>query len=377
MEEQRRYQVIVFVYHYLVFSFFLVAVTLASGGAAEAWLLFLILMAVCYFVTMFRMTHENRKKKGEIQEKQNHFSTLVLSVIIVLLFVLDIEETTDFWNNFFGGLLIFIMGIGVFLLYLYVDYFHEKYLTMYANRCVSKETIHRFEGNTFLALKRGAAVAGIVIGVFFLIVISILSVNVETSAPVQQPAKVSQKEKKDSTKAAKEKKERLRELDEREKKNRSPFWEMLLKILFRVMQVLIVLLAVTGVAAIVFLLLKRLWSLRMPQFERRDLRKKMNPEGGDEYISLQPKVRKKYTFPPDNNGRIRECFSRYVLKRSDRKVDMSLTPQELLNLSCPGKEDPFSEKDKIVFRTLYEKARYSGLMCTGEEAETVRRMKNS
>lgn len=367
MDYRHRYQIIVFLCYYLCVVCFLVISALSTGGTAEAYLIFVIAMALCYFIVNFKLSHKKKKEKDPNQEKSCHMTVLGAVLAISIFFQQPEELTAGAGLTFIlGELLLFVLILGITAVYIYADYFREKYLTLHANPCVGKETIRRFEKNTGYALKRFFLFLGLGALILFFFVSAILTTEVEQEQKVQKERQVGE-----TAKPAKTKKERQKQIEEREKERRSPFLEMFLRILMRVMQVILVLVFVIGIVTVLFFLLRKFFSIRLPQFSRVEKNWEKHTDGIDEYIPLRPVSRSREEFPGDPNGKIRKYFTRYMKKKSGGKVDTSLTPQEMAETYLSGEGQPVPEEERMIVE-LYEKARYSGESCSAEEAEKVR-----
>lgn len=370
MDYRHRYHVIVFVFNYLCISCFLLMIVLAGGDTLRADLAFVILMGAGYFLVSFKMTHES-KKETEGRERLPFVRVFVVFIAGVFLSAPDVFQENQKSFGILGGLPLFVLLLGAFGTFIYAGYFHEKYLTMYSNQCVNHETIRRFEKNTRYALKKFFLVLGVGAGVLFLMATAISSADIE---PTRQERQEREQEEpvKDSTKVVNNKK-RMKQIEEQEKKQRSPFWDLFVKVITYVVQVVIVLVFVIGIVAVVFFLLRKIFGFRLPEFKRVEKVREVYSDGSDEYIPLRPNLRKRDEFPADSNGRIRRYFARYMKKKTADKVDTSLTPWEMAGEYLSGEDHELSDGDREVVE-IYEKARYSGGQCSDEEAEQMKNL---
>ncbi|MCM1244652.1 MAG: DUF4129 domain-containing protein [Roseburia sp.] len=366
MDYRHRYQIIVFLYHYLCAVCFLVVSALAADSTVRAYLIFVIAMALCYFIANFKLGHKKKTEKDPDREKHCHMTVFGAVLAVAAFFQADDFMEEKGLAFVLGELLFFVLILGITAVYIYADYFREKYLTMYANPCVGKETIRRFEKNTGYALKRVFIAWGLGMLLLFLVVSSISTTDVERTSQRQQTEEPVRKAKTDKLK-----KERQQDIEKKEKEERSPFQEMLLRILMLVMQVFLGLLFIVGVATVLFFLLKKFFAIRLPQFSRVEKSRVRQTVGTDEYIPLRPVLRRKEEFPGDPNGKIRRSFTRYMKKKSGGQVDVSLTPEEMAEAYLAGEGGNVTEEERGIVE-LYEKARYSGESCSEEEAERMR-----
>lgn len=366
MDYRHRYQIIVFLCHYLCVVCFLVIIALADGSTLQAYLIFVIAMALCYFIINFKLGHKKKRERHPDREKSTHMTVFGAVLGMAAFFHAEDFREQKGLEFVLGELLFFVMILGITAVYLYADYFREKYLTMYANPCVNSKTIRRFEKNTGHALKRFLLFFGLGMLMLFFVVSAIQTTEVEYKYEKQEERQI-----REPVQKARPKKDQQKEIQEREKEKRSPFMELLLRILMRVMQIIIVLLFVIGIVAVLFFLLRKFFRIRLPQFSRVEKIREKHTDGIDEYISLRPVLRPREEFPGDPNGKIRRYFTRYMKKKSGGKVDASLTPKEMAQMYLAGEGEPVTEKERVIVE-LYEKARYSGESCSEEEAEKVR-----
>lgn len=369
MNVRHRYQVIVFLYQYLLVMYLLLTAVIMTGGWFRSFLFFGIGMAGGYLFVRFRMKYEIKKEQNQMKERRCHLFFLAAAVFVSFVYLVQMQADHGIQPEAACKILLSIQLFSVFAVYLYADYFHEKYLTMYANPSVSAETIRRFEKNTWRVLRKKAAVFGGIVLFLLLLASNIETTKVEQQEWQQRPQKSA--EQKSSTKVVKEKKNKAKEVAE--KAQRGPFWEMFGKVLLYVMKVVMILLLVLGIVGVVFLLIRKFLSIRLPSFEPVSREERVSG-GNDEYTSLRPQNRRRAVFPADNNGRIRKIFYRYIRKGAKEKVDVSLTARELARQYGAGLETGMTDGEEILV-ALYEKARYSGKMCVDEEVERVKEVK--
>lgn len=368
MDYRHRYQIIIFVCYYLCAVCFFVMSAVAAGSTAEAYILFVVAMALCYFIVNFKLSHKRKAEKDPNRERRSHM-TVFGAVLVAAVFFQQPDEVIEGRGLAFilGELLLFVLIMAITAVYIYADYFREKYFTMHANPCVNTKTIRRFEKNTRYALKRFLFFFGFGALMLFCVVSSIVTTEVDYKYEKQE-----ERQPRQSVQRVRPKKEQQEQIQEQEKEKRSPFMELLLRILMRVMQVIVILFFVIGVAAILFFLLRKIFRVRLPQFSRVEKVRERHTDGIDEYISLRPVLRQGEEFPADPNGKIRRYFTRYMKRKSGGRVDISLTPKEMVKMYAAGEGGNVTEEERVIVE-LYEKARYSGENCSEEEAERVRR----
>lgn len=372
MDYRHRYNTIVFVYEYLGILYLLVSAAVGRGDVAGGMLILILSFAVLYFVLRYKADHISKKEK-KVQEKEKRCKIRHLVLIVILSYLWALPESmtgTGGLAGIVGTVLIYGLLVGDFCVFLYAEYYYEKYMVMYSNQCVSEETIHRFEKNTFRALKSPLTTAGII-----LIVLVVVAGSLWTNASVEEPAprkrseiQIQQTEKRD---AASVRREQLRQLEEKKEESNSPFWELFVRVLTLIMQIVIIVLFVLAVLAILFFVMRKILSVRIPKFEFLMGNEDEEDDGIDEYTSLRSSAQKKSGFPEDYNGRIRRYFYRHVRKKSGGTVEMDLTPWEMADRYLRDENDVMPEGEKDVVR-IYEKARYSGQACTAEDVEKMK-----
>lgn len=367
---RRRYNNIVTFYYYLVVCYFIIAGSVMSGGAGETVILCIILGAAGYFIFSYRSSHESRREREQNKEKRCYLLPWILALVFsFLMLAVSAEVSLESQSvSRIQGVILFALVLFIFSVFLYAEYFHEKYLTIYANPSVSPEMLKRFEKNTLVGLKRKLMAAGIAALTICIIAAAGMSTNVELDTDSRERQEQKKIEQKGKTKSY-PMKERQREIVEETEEERSSFVQLLLFLLEKFMQILMILFLVIAVLWILYVILKGLLNFRLPEFVWKEEKEEVEIEGMDEYIPLRQAAPREVSFPEDANGRIRRCFYRYIWKRAGKQVDVSMTPWELAGEYLPEEqEDDLSEEQRQVV-ILYEKARYSGKECSEEEAE--------
>ncbi|MCI8365586.1 MAG: DUF4129 domain-containing protein [Eubacterium sp.] len=372
---RRRYNHIVTFYYYMVICYFIIAGSMMGGGLGETGIICIILGAAGYFYFSYRCSHESRREREQNKEKRCYLLPWILVLIFSFLMPYaaadgTLESQSISWIQ---GVLLFALVLFIFLVYLYAEFYHEKYLAMYANQCVGSETIKRFEKNTAASLKRKTLAAGIAALVVCIIAVAGMSTDVELESVPRERQEQRKIERKEKTKSY-PMKARQREIAEETEEERSSLVQVLLFLLEKFMQILMILFLIIAVLWILYVILKRLLNFRLPEFVWSEEDKEVEMEGMDEYIPLRQTVRREASFPEDANGRIRRCFYRYIWKRAGKQVDVSMTPWELAGEYLPEEQESGLTEEQRQVVSLYEKARYSGKECTEEEAEKVKKI---
>ncbi len=370
---RRRYNNIVSFYYYLVVCYFIIAGSVMGGGAGETVILCIILGAAGYFIFSYRSSHESRREREQNKERRCYLLPWILVLIFTFaMLAVSAEALLEGQSvSRIQGVILFALVLFIFSVFLYAEYFYEKYLTVYANPCVSPETIKRFEKNTLASLKRKLMAAGIVTLAVCMIAIAGMSTKVESNPAPRERQEQKKIEKKGKTKSY-PMEERRREIAEETEEERSSFVQVLLFLLEKFMQILMILFLIIAVLWILYVILKRLLNFRLPEFVWSEEKEEVEIEGMDEYIPLRQAVSREVSFPEDANGRIRRCFYRYIWKRAGKQVDVSMTPWELAGEYLPEEQEDGLTEEQRQLVGIYEKARYSGKECTEDEVERAR-----
>lgn len=370
---RRRYNNIVSFYYYLVVCYFIIAGSVMGGGAGETVILCIILGAAGYFIFSYRSSHESRREREQNKERRCYLLPWILVLIFTFaMLAVSAEALLEGQSvSRIQGVILFALVLFIFSVFLYAEYFYEKYLTVYANPCVSPETIKRFEKNTLASLKRKLMAAGIVTLAVCLVAIAGMSTKVESNPAPRERQEQKKIEKKGKTKSY-PMEERRREIAEETEEERSSFVQVLLFLLEKFMQILMILFLIIAVLWILYVILKRLLNFRLPEFVWSEEKEEVEIEGMDEYIPLRQAVSREVSFPEDANGRIRRCFYRYIWKRAGKQVDVSMTPWELAGEYLPEEQEDGLTEEQRQLVGIYEKARYSGKECTEDEVERAR-----
>ena len=197
---RRRYNHIVTFYYYMIICYFIIAGSMMGGGLGETVIICIILGAAGYFYFSYRSSHENRREREQNKEKRCYLLPWIFVLIFSFLMPYAAADgTLEFQSiSWIQGVLLFALVLFIFSVYLYAEFYHEKYLTMYTNQCVGSETIKRFEKNTAASLKRKTLAAGIAALTICIIAAAGMSTDVELeSVPRerQEQRKIERKEK--------------------------------------------------------------------------------------------------------------------------------------------------------------------------------------
>ncbi len=375
MEYRHRHRIITFIFHYLLVVYFFVVLSVLSGGVADGLLTCVLAAAMGYFLVNHKRKNIQKKEQESDKEGQCQLSFAVLAIVASFLMMGSAANTYDETESISAGslLLVWLLLMTIFVTYLYADYFREKYMTMYVNPCVTEETIRRFEGNTKLRLRRTLIRTAIIMMLVFSVGAAIFNMDFVVEETKEEKEKEKkEEEKKEETEPATDPAKKLQELEER-KPEPNPVWEAFTALLMQIMKFVVMILFVVGILLVLFLVLRKLFSFRLPQYERVTKEEiEEEKDSMEEYISLRPRKTISEHFSDDNNGKIRRIFYRYIKKQAGKqRVDTSKTPWELADTYIAGENTELTKEQQTTIR-IYEKARYSRATCSSEEVETMR-----
>lgn len=142
----------------------------------------------------------------------------------------------------------------------------------------------------------------------------------------------------------------------------SPVWDVLDNIVFILMYIAIF----CGICVLTWFVVKKVRELfRMQlQTEETDVTERIVPEKREKNFFASVKARRTAKIEgAAENVKIRKLYKKYMEEHTEEKqLTASVTPKELEQLTESGE----------VIRSLYEKARYSGVNCTKEETELLK-----
>ncbi len=364
---QHKYHILLFTCQYLGVAYIIDVMALLTGGEAQCLLSFVLTLAAGYFIINFKYHHKKKKDDGTVKEKQAHMGWFVVGLVLsgYLFLMISIEESAAIGAA--GIVVIDTMIAATFAVYYYAEYYHQKYLTMYSNPCVNRETIARFEENTKKRLRRPVTI----VAIFFVLTIGMTAImsSVSWDVPAGQEREESEEEKEEKNRTFQAGNREHKKMPEIKEEDKNPIWRQIAQIITKVLMVLVAALLVAGILLLLFFLFRKIFSVKIPHYESVKKEEEKRRESVEEYTSLQPQVRRgKERFSPDANGQIRRSFYHIVRKQTkDKGVESSMTPREIATAHLT------IQQQEIV--PLYEKARYSGDMCTESEAQKARRLR--
>ena len=359
MDKKHLYNVLVFLYYYLIAAYVAVYYSCASGGTKKGLIMFGICALLGIIWIAYKWKHKSVKEEAQKNEKTCH--SIVLVAAMAFTIAMEIVMPENEWyierNTMVSWILWFGLLLLAFIVKLYADYFNQKYLLLYANQAASRQMIGRFEKNVKQALRKKLLAFGIFLIVMFTIGVSIQEVPSEET-------KVEQKEQKTQGKAKKVRiKEKKTELPKQlEKKEQNKLKILLLQFFLRVVTVLLLVIFVIAVLLVLYLVIRKLLRIRLPRFEKVESQTVPEEVGVDVFERLVPKKREQNVWGKDNNSRIRRLFVKTVRKKAKGKVSKTLSAREMA---------AEYEIENPLLVSLYEKARYSGKQCSDEETTSI------
>ncbi|MGN1205623.1 MAG: hypothetical protein ACI4SQ_01385 [Eubacterium sp.] len=360
MEKKHLYNVLVFLYYYLIAAYVVVYYSCASGGTKKG----LVMFAICFVLGVvwisYKWKHKSAKEETQKSEKTCHGIVLAAAMLYTIAMEIIMPEnewyiernTMVSWALWFGLLLV------AFMEKMYTDFYHQKYLLLYANQNASSQMIKRFEYNVKKALWKKLLAFGIFLLLMFAIGVSMQQMPTEVE-------KVEHKEQqpKGKTKKGKVKQKKTKQLKVQEKKEQNKLKKLLLQFLLRAVTVLLLVIFAISVLLVVYFLLRKLLGIHLPRFEK--VQKQVvvvETAGEDVFESLVPKKREQVVWGKDNNSRVRRYFVKTIKKKARGKVPKNLSAREMA--------DEYEIKDSLLV-SLYEKARYSEMQCSDEEVTGI------
>lgn len=330
-------------------------------GPGEGYLFTILFAAAGFFWFRYRYSHISKKEEEIYEEKHTPGIWIGISAsILFMVFSTEFDGVTIVMEEqgVMTTILVFCLTVGMLMMPLAKEYYRTKFLALYANPAVQMDTVYRFERNQRGAIKHIALGLGIVATVFVVAlgVIPQVEYQMEKAKPISVDKQKSDHEQKTNSLEEKEKEEK-----ELPKAETNPWARMIGK-------VLVILLGSVGAVLILYYAVRFLLSLLsipLPQFHKME-EKAEKGSLYEEYEALTPRAKdRKNVYSKDANGVIRRMFHDYVKKYASHRIQLSMSPEELMENT---------EKDydcRIV--ELYNKARYSGQLCSEAEVEEAKK----
>lgn len=359
MDKKHLYNVLVFLYYYLIAAYVAVYYSCASGGTKKGLIMFGICALLGIIWIAYKWKHKSVKEEAQKNEKTCH--SIVLVAAMAFTIAMEVVMPENEWyierNTMVSWILWFGLLLLAFIIKLYADYFNQKYLLLYANQAASRQMIGRFEKNVKQALRKKLLAFGIFLIVMFTIGVSIQEVPSEETKVEQKEQKTQGKTQKIRIKA-----NRKKPPQPSQKKEENKLKLLLLQFLLRAVTVLLLVIFVIAALLVLYLVIRKLLGTRLPRFEKVEKQTVPEEVGVDVFECLVPKKREQTAWGKDNNSRIRRVFVKTVRKKAKGKVSKMLSAREMA-------EEYEIENPLLI--SLYEKARYSGKQCSDEETTSV------
>ncbi len=165
MDKKHLYNVLVFLYYYLIAAYVAVYYSCASGGTKKGLIMFGICALLGIIWIAYKWKHKSVKEEAQKNEKTCH--SIVLVAAMAFTIAMEVVMPENEWyierNTMVSWILWFGLLLLAFIVKLYADYFNQKYLLLYANQAASRQMIGRFEKNVKQALRKKL----IAFGIFF------------------------------------------------------------------------------------------------------------------------------------------------------------------------------------------------------------------
>lgn len=349
MREYRTMRMLVLYYLYLSVLMLFTAYIHWFHADIASGVMLLVLLFLPYLAGKFLY-----RDKALIRQMENRKGAACHEEFFAVFFGLSVWGMfgSDITPNY---ILYCLLGCAGFVIYLFSKYYSGKYLTLYCNPSVTKNTQMRAERGNTRSFARILLIS-LLVGLFLSAVIySIKDVEPE-------PVRIEWKNKEKSTK-----KEKIQEQSQSHTPNFPELQERGEEgIAATIIRYVLLLTMAFGIVFILILALLKLYSFlfdrrrkgKTYEYQERLVETKEN----EEYVELVPVARKQRHFPDGNNGKIRRKFYQRVRRGAGKKsVNLFYTPKEL------GEHYLKPGEDSSYLITLYEKARYSQSPVTDEE----------
>lgn len=347
MREYRVLRMISFYYNYLLLLTLITSFFWWFDWDAPSLVRAVLLLAVpglILNVHFRRHREEKERQEGKIPTGRVE--------LIPLTGLLAIGSMSDGQANEAAGL----FYAAAVVLYFVWRYYSGKYILLYRNPSVSRDTRER-AGRKLAPLMLRLAIVAAAATVLLAALTGML-----LSAEPRQPD-IRQEENEESVESrATPPASREEELKE-QLRRRQPEPSLFLIVLRYVVYGLLVVMGLVAVGAVLYWIATRFFRRRTDGGEYYE--EITEKRGNEEYTSLAPTGRRKRAdFPEGNDGKVRRAFYRRVKKKAaGQRVDASHTAREL------RREYLQAETDAAPLTALYEKARYSAVSVTDEEID--------
>ena len=334
MDKKHLYNVLVFLYYYLIAAYVAVYYSCASGGTKKGLIMFGICALLGIIWIAYKWKHKSVKEEAQKNEKTCH--SIVLVAAMAFTIAMEVVMPENEWYIERNTMVSWILWFGLLLLAFIIG---------------------RFEKNVKQALRKKLLAFGIFLIVMFTIGVSIQEVPSEETKVEQKEQKTQGKTQKIRIKANKKKPPQPSKKQEENKLKL-----LLLQFLLRAVTVLLLVIFVIAALLVLYLVIRKLLGTRLPRFEKVEKQTVPEEVGVDVFERLVPKKREQTAWGKDNNSRIRRVFVKTVRKKAKGKVSKMLSAREMA-------EEYEIENPLLI--SLYEKARYSGKQCSDEETTSV------
>ncbi len=352
-------------YHYSIFIMGMISLITSMFGLMYglAYLAILVVVGILYF--NYKAGHITKSEKRLDNIRQCHLLPFVIVLIMVYFVTVIARTNSDFPMGLAEKFLVLAVVSYSFYSYQSTIFFYNKNMVFTTNVSVESATMTRFEKNFKVALKRIAIISALL----FLSLFTVVSIDERKVILISNMEK-NEEEEEDNKDVKKREVEKFKEIvRERTQEKEDTDNSMARKIIYIVAIVFIVICAVVGLFVFGYLILKRIFAIRLPQIEKFEKIMKHEIVGDDEFIPLRRQESGEIKDNRSNRTKIRKAFAKAVLKRKEDRQKTSYTPGELSSIYLEGDE---AKRAKAV--RAYDKARYSSLDCSDEDVENVQRM---
>lgn len=348
MTEEMKIRIVTFYSYYGIALFvFTLFFYWFDAGDPVSWLWLLLLVGIPFPLLRYReRRRRDSERKGRKQAESLFGFLLIAGGMAIPWGILD-ERSDNFWL----ACIFYASAVGLCFVGLYL---RGRYLILYCNPSVSKETRRRF-GDKMKKYGFGMLLLGLAV-----LIVCLLAAQYEPEIRLQAPQKTNtqwQEQERMEPSAGRQSDRREEVREEQKKQGNNIFLVILRYIVTIAILVMGIVAAVYGLFRLFFFLLRRR-KKQVWEFEEIEVAESAR----EEYTRLVPVRRKQVSFPAGADGRVRRLFYKEIRRQAGKKeIVLSQTPTELKDSWL--KPDPKSE----LLTELYEKARYAKDSVTSEE----------
>ncbi len=356
MREQNFLRCMVLYFNYLLVFIVWISVFRWFDGSTSACVQLFLFLFVPWVVCLLLYGKWNREKPEELANRKppvcHH------EFLFPVCFVAVLGDGLE--DRLVNSAVCFLLCLSAILLYFCWKFCYGKHLVLSCNPSVSAETGRRAAASLQSRTVRLGLITCLAAMALFLLTSWMPSVPYPGQQKQRQERTLEKK--KPKSKEAEPYKGEMRERLEEEKEEPG----LMLLIVRYAFKVFVIVIALAGLAAFIYAIL--IYFNRKRGRDGMEYREQLQEKkDNEEYTRLVPVVRKRVSFPADNDGEVRKIFYRAVKTGAGHeKVDQSRTARELYLAYLT------EEKEGSYLTEVYQKARYAGEKVSDEEVHRLR-----